>query len=90
MSESTASRIDRAGREQRREERQRATSASSNLVSSSSSLVPLNSQRASFVDRETKNSSDSLHSDKNENRSEEHHITTSTLPSGNKKELSKF
>ena len=97
MSESTASRLDRVGREQRREERQRtatATSASLNLVSSSSSSSPASSNTldSSFVARITtasnwpimSNNDDSLDSDKGDNITEDNHDSTSTLATGNK------
>ena len=61
MSESTASRLDRVGREQRREERQRSSTTgqvSSNLVSSSALNTSSSSNQSQVVSRSTKNTDD--------------------------------
>ena len=86
MSESTASRLDRVGREQRREERQRASStasASSSIVSSSSVPLSSTSHQSSITSTVSANNDDPQDSYKGNMDSEDSHISTSTSEAGN-------
>ena len=87
MSESTASRLDRVGREQRREERQRSStsaSASSSLVSSSSITPSSSSIQSPIVDTVTTSNDEPQIPNNIENENSESHISTSSSETGTK------
>ena len=95
MSESTASRIDRVGREQRREEKQRTTAAavsSSNIVSSSpissSSPVSSSTPQASDSVRAPNKEVDYLNINNLDEVTEVTQIQDSDITTGNVKSLS--
>ena len=86
MSESTASRLDRVGREQRREERQRSSTTgqvSSNLVSSSALNTSSSSNQSQVVSRSTKNTDGPQSSESIDIENSDSQISTSTLEAGN-------
>ena len=84
MSESTASRLDRVGREQRREERQRTSTsvtASSNLVSSTSLTSSSSPSQSPIAARVTSHSEQQGFSN-SDNVNGEDEVSTSTLEPG--------
>ena len=85
MSESTASRIDRVGREQRREERQRTSTSSGNASSnsvSSTSFISSSSPNQSPIAPKTTSQYENQIASNSEESSCEGAVSTSTLEQG--------